>query len=327
MDRRHFLKLVTAAGTISAIGAPPPCPPPAPPAPAAPQPPPKPAPQATTAPAAAPPAAKPAAPADQATTAPAPAAAAQAAPKGSVTMVQVYELRPMDPSVEIPSTTNTVLHVYDPLLWKNDDLSLKPHLAKSWSVEDNGTRIRINLQPGVKFSNGDPLLAEDVKFTYDRVKDPKYKSFHTKYVTAVKEVKVVDPQTVDFVLSQYDATLLGRLAMIGIASEKYVKQVGDDDFPSKPMGTGPFKLKEWTKGQQAVFDANMDYWQGPPKVQTIVWKNIGESATRAAVAQAGQADVIEQVAPSLSAQVESGGKVKVVEVHSLRTSWLVMNAY
>ena len=330
MNRRQCLKLITAVAGTTAIGALAACAPATPPATAPTQAPAKPA--ATSAPAAAAPPPPPptpagAPPAKPTFAAAAPAAAAKNTPQGTINVVQVGELRPVDPSVEIPSTTHLTLNVYDALILKDDDLSLKPHLAKSWSIEDNGLRIRLVLEDGVKFSNGDPLKPEDVVFTYQRVKDPKYKSFHTKYVTAVKEVKVVDPKTVDFILNEYDGTLLGRLALIGIASEKYVKDVGDDDFPYKPMGTGPYKVKEWVKGQQITLEANMDHFRGPPKIQTIIWKNVGEPATRAAIAQSGQADLIQQVSPTLKAQVESGGQATVASVHSLRTAWMVMNAY
>src|SRR6478672_8509913 len=126
LSRRTFLRRISIAGGFTVLGMLTACGSPAPAAPTAP---------AAVAPAAKPgetpaPAAKPAAPAAAAPAASGPAVKAE--PGGTVTIVQGPGLRPMDASIEIPSTTNTVLNIFDPLIWKGDDLKLRPHLAKSW---------------------------------------------------------------------------------------------------------------------------------------------------------------------------------------------------
>jgi len=307
--RREFLKLVSAAGGLAAVGALTACAPSAPSAPAA---------KPTDAPAAKP---------GEATKPAQAAPAAKVEAKGTATVIQGPELRPMDPMVEIPSTTKPTLDIYDPLLWKGDDLKLRPHLATAWKVEDNGLRLRLTLREGVKFHDGSALTAEDVQFNLMRAKDPKIKSFHTKYLGALKEVKIVDKTTVDLILSEFDNTLPGRLSLIGIGPMKVVQEYGDEKFALTPVGTGPFRVKEWIRGQQLVLEANKDYWGTPPRIATVIWKSLPEAATRTAAAQTGSGDLVVSIPPALAPQVDSGGKGKVEFIRSLRNFWIVMNAY
>ena len=266
-----------------------------------------------------------------ATAAPAaqPAAASKAAgAKGTATVVQGPEIRSLDGTVEVAlPILNAVMHLYDPLLTRDEKLQPVPHLASAFSVEDGGTRIRLTLRSGVKFHDGSAFSADDVKYTLDRVRDPATKSSHMKFVSAIKEVSVVDPQTVDLQLTKYDATLPGRLTMIPMVSKAHTTAKGAETLVSEPMGTGPWKLKEWVRGQQMVLEANPDYWGEPPKIQTIIWKSLPEATTRAAAAQTGAADVVISVPPHLSDQVKSGGKAEVQYVHGLRNFWINLNAY
>src|SRR5581483_1986532 len=118
---------------------------------------------------------------------------------------------------------------------------------------------------------------------------------HTKYLTSLKETRVVDPQTVDLVLNQFDGTIPGRVAMIQIVSKKWVEANGADKLATQAMGTGPYMLKEWVRGQQMVLEANPHYWAGKPKIQTVIWKSIAEATTRAAAAETGSADVVTSI--------------------------------
>jgi len=161
------------------------------------------------------------------------------------------------------------------------------------------------------------------------VSDPARKpraSDHSKYLTALKETKVVDPMTVDLVLKQFDGTMIGRVAMIQIVSKKWVEANGADKLVTQAMGTGPYKLKQWTLGQQMNLEANQTYWAGPPKIQNVVWKAITEATTRAATAETGAADVVIRIPPELENQVNSGGKSNVQYVQGLRNFWLNFNA-
>jgi ABC-type transport system substrate-binding protein len=320
------LRLVAAAGGLSAIGALAACggQAPAPPT-AAPAKPAEPAAPAKPAEAAKP--AAPAAPAAQ-PAAPAAAAPAIANPTGTATIVQGPEVRSLDGTVEVAlAYRNTIMHLYDPLLIRGDKLEPVPHLATGYKVEDAGKRVRVTLRRGVKFHDGSPLTAEDVKFSIDRAADPKNKSSHTKYLSSLKEVVVVDPQTVDLMMKVYDATIPPRLTMIPIVSKAWVTAKGADKLVTEAMGSGPWKLKEWQRGQQMVLEANKDYWGPPPKIQTIVWKSIAEGTTRAATAQTGAADIVISIPETLAEQVNSGGKSEVMFVHSLRNFWINLNAY
>ena len=315
-SRRDFLRLLLAAGSVAALGVTAAC------AGGTPAPTAAPAAPATTAPAAAAP-----------TTAPAaqPTAAQAAASGGAATVVQGNEIRSLDVSLEIAiAYRNAMMHLYDQLLFRDDKMAIVPMLAASYSVEDNGTRLRFKLRPDVTFHDGTPFTADDVKFTMDLVADPARKpraSDHTKYLTSLKETRVVDPQTVDLVLNQFDGTIPGRVAMIQIVSKKWGEANGADKLATQAMGTGPYTLKEWVRGQQMVLEANPHYWAGKPKIQTVIWKSIAEATTRAAAAETGSADVVTSIPPTLADQVNAGGKAEVKFVQSLRNFWINFNAY
>ena len=123
---------------------------------------------------------------------------------------------------------NPSIHMADPLVFREPNGSVKPHLATAWSYPDDKT-LRFKVRQGVKFHNGDVMTTEDVAFTYNLLLDPKTDSRHTPALRAIGEVKAVDAETVDFVLKEPDATLLGRLSILPVIPKKYFESVGGVD--------------------------------------------------------------------------------------------------
>ena len=134
-------------------------------------------------------------------------------------------------------------NLYDGLTMRGADLKLQPGLATKWEYLDDNKRLRFTLRQGVKFHNGEPFNAEAVKFTFDRLlgaegaKGPQKSNYDS-----IGEVKVVDENTVDFILKQPDPVLLTKLAGYGamIVPPKYIQEKGEDNFNTHPVGTGPF---------------------------------------------------------------------------------------
>lgn len=235
----------------------------------------------------------------------------------------------VDPQVSVAGSDNVAMFpIFDALIsYDPSTLEFGPGLAESWEFNDDYTQLTLKLREGVKFHDGSTLTAEDVQFNLMRAKDPKLKSFHTKYLGALKEVKVVDKTTVDLMLSEFDNTLPGRLALVGIGPTKVIQEYGDEKFALTPVGSGPYRVKEWVRGQQLVLEAHRDYWGTPPKIATVIWKSMPEAATRTAAAQTGAGDLVVSIPPALAPQVDTGGKGKVEFIRSLRNFWIVMNAF
>ena len=334
VSRRRFLQLcaVTTSGlALSAACSPPAAAPAAPKTEAG-------AAKPTQAPAAAPPTiAAPAAP-QSATSVPTPPAAkpaeskpaeakpAAAAATGTVTIIQQLPITTLDATMEQSlAILNPALHMADPLVFREPNGSVKPHLATSWTYPDDKT-LRFKVRQGVKFHNGDPLTTEDVAFTFNRLLDPATGSRQTPVLKSIAEVKAVDAETIDFVLNQPNATLLGRISILPIVPKKYFESVGGTDaFGQKPMGTGPFKFVEWVKGQQLTMEANPDYWLGSPKIKTIVYRSISEDNTRVAELLTGNADLVNNVPPELGQRIKADAKSELQTVRGLRNVYLKIN--
>ena len=146
---------------------------------------------------------------------------------------------------------------------------MAPSLAESWTESPDKRSYEFKLRQGVKFHNGDPFTAEDVKFSFERAKGAQLQE-------KVKEVVVVDPHTVRFVLHEPwpdFMTFYGTLASAAgwITPKKYFEKVGADGFKKHPIGLGPYKFVSMKPGIELVMEANEDYWRKVPSVKRLVF--------------------------------------------------------
>lgn len=206
---------------------------------------------------------------------------------GSITVVYKDDLATLDPAIGYDWTNwPTIKLVFDGLLDYDDSTNLQPRIAESMpEVNADATMYTFKLRQGVKFSNGREVTADDVVYTITRVLDPKTGSpgagffvgikgaqeFIDGKATSVEGIKAVDPSTVEFTLSQPDVTFLNKMALnfAFIVPKEEVEKAGEN-FGHAPVGTGPFKLKEWQPGQYLVFERNPDYfYEGLPYLDGI----------------------------------------------------------
>src|SRR5258706_5282844 len=167
-----------------------------------------------------------------------------------------------------------------------------PSLAESWTAAKDHLSYPFVLRKGVRFHNGDPVTAEDVKFSWDRYKGASAKLLKDK----VKDVVVVDPGQVRFLMKEpwpdfitfYGTTASGAG---WIVPKKYVEKVGDDGFKTAPIGAGPYKVVSFKPGVELVLEAFDGYWRKAPSVKRLVMRSMPEEATRAAALRAGEVDI------------------------------------
>src|SRR4029453_7607234 len=140
------------------------------------------------------------------------------------------------------------INMFDSLLHRSAKLEFEPSLALSWKAL-SATPGEFKLRKGVKFHDGSTMTAEDVKYSFDRVLEPgqeKKKSPQYGNVRAIKEVKIVDADTIQLITDKPFPLLLERLVYFGIVPKKHIEKVGEEAFGSTaPSGTGPWKLVEW----------------------------------------------------------------------------------
>src|SRR5690348_14307453 len=193
------------------------------------------------------------------------------------------------PGVITPFMVMYALH--DAMLKPMPDQALAPSLAESWSASPDGLTYDFVLRKGVKFHNGEPVTAEDVKFSFERY----HGAAHQLMKDNVAAIEIPDPQHVrfklkkawpDFITFYSTATGSGW-----IVPKKYVEQVGDEGFKKAPTGAGPYKFVSFTPGVELVLEAFDGYWRKTPSVKRLVMKVIPDEATRLAALKQGEVDI------------------------------------
>lgn len=234
------------------------------------------------------------------------AAAGKPVQGGTFTYALNQEPESLDPEVTTYAVTNKInINVFDPLIWQAPDLSYVPGLATKWDVSTDATSFTFHLRTDVKFHDGTNLDANAVQFSWNRIMDP-----NTKSKTALnqmgpfKQATVVDASTIKADFSTSFAPFLDAVSQsyCSPVSPTAVKKYGDQ-FAYNLVGTGPYKLKEWVKGDHITLVKYADYnWapsifkhQGPGYLDEIVFKIVIENATRTGLLQSGQVDGIDSV--------------------------------
>ncbi len=225
--------------------------------------------------------------------APAPAAAA---PEGTLTWGIHVTLAPkwLDPAdTEAFINPFMVLYaVHDALVKPMPAGENTPSLAESWTQSKDGLVYEFVLRKGARFHNGDPVTAEDVKFSFDRYRGAAAKLRHDR----VREVQVVDAGRVRFHLKEpwpdfmtfYGTSATGAA---WIVPRKYVEKVGEDGFKKAPIGAGPYRGVSSTPGVELVMEAFEGYWRKVPSVKRLVFRSMPDETTRAAALKAGDVDI------------------------------------
>ncbi|MEO9122935.1 MAG: ABC transporter substrate-binding protein [Burkholderiaceae bacterium] len=215
--------------------------------------------------------------------------------------------------------------IYDGLTMRGADMKLVPGLATSWEMLDNNQRIRFKLRENVKFHDGEPFDAQAVKFTFDRLlgeegkKGPQRSNYDS-----IKEIKIVDEHTVDFLLARPDPVLLIKLAGYGsmIVPPKYVTEKGDAYFNAHPVGTGPFKFVDYQPKVSLTLERNPEYWGGAPKLDKLVYRFITEPSTQASELLAGRLDIAANIPLSMASVIEKDPHLNVVAIDGPTTAAL-----
>lgn len=196
----------------------------------------------------------------------------------------------LDPRLTRDTTAyRTADLIYAGLVHLTAGLEAVPDLAESWESPDPQTYI-FKLRPDLKFSDGTPLTADDVVYTYSSVINPDFNAPDRALYTPITAVEAIDPQTVKFTLSAPYAPLLSYLDK-GIVSKAAVE--GGKDPATDPIGAGPMTLVSWNRGSEIVLKANPGYWGGVPDVTDVTVKIIGDNSARAQAFEAGDLDVIQ----------------------------------
>lgn len=231
----------------------------------------------------------------------------------SIVIAQSTDATSLDPAFRVDTATGNVQkHIFDSLLIRNADMSISPGLAETVErVSD--TNWVVKLRKRVFFTNGEPLNAEAVKFSIDRILDPQLKAPSKSWWSNFTEVKVIDDFTLQITTKERDPLFHARLTLLVAVPPKYLKKVGDTGFSLRPIGTGPYVLEDWKKDDHITLKANQKYWNGMPSIDQVTFRVVPEELSRVAALQTGEADLVEAVSPA-QAQHLKGVKGRRIEM-------------
>ena len=269
-----------------------------------------------------------------------------AKPGGNIVITYKDDVATLDPAIGYDwQNWSMIKSIFDGLMdYEPGTTNLRPGLAESYSISDDGMVFTFKLRAGVKFHNGREMNADDVKYSLDRVTTPTTQSPGAGFFGSIKGfdeissgasstldgVKVLDPGTVEITLTRPDATFLHVMALnfASIVPQEAVVAAGDD-FGKNPVGTGAFSLGEWTLGQRLVFEKNPDYWRaGIPYLDAVTFEVGQEPVVALLRLQNGEVDVPgDGIPPAKFQEVMSdpAQAARVVEGGQLHTGYITLN--
>ena len=233
---------------------------------------------------------------------------------GSLTVAQGVEPPGLDPTTATSAAIPRVVYsnVLEGLVRIDRDGQIVPALATEYSVSKDGKEYTFLLKRGVRFHDGKPFDAEDVKFTFGRLMDPKAGIAHPEYYRDIESVQVVDPSTVKIRMKNVNSMFLFNLAR---PDSIIVNKQAVDKLKTAPVGTGPFKFVEWVRGAHVTL-AKFDGYhrKGLPYLDRVTFKFIGDPSAQIAALKAGDIDVIGyDVSPENARLLEKDPKYKVLD--------------
>ncbi len=234
-----------------------------------------------------------------------------AAARDADTLIVAQEAEPVGLDLmrsSIQTTMSVCYNIHDTLFHPQEDATVKPALAEKWEKVDNKT-WKIYLRKDATFQNGEPVNAEAVKFSYNRIFDPAIECPHKGKLEIFEEPKIIDDYT--FTISTKEPYAPG-LYILGyympIVPPAYIKKVGDAEYNINPIGCGPYKLVKWVKGEEVIMEAYDGYYGPKPAYKHLIFKAIPEESSRVAALLTGEVDVISGIPIHQRKKIEESGK-------------------
>lgn len=214
----------------------------------------------------------------------------------SITMSWPRDIGSMNPHVYNPSQLLTQSMIYEPLVSYEEGGELKPHLAESWTISEDGLEYTFKLRENVKFTDGSSFNASIVKKNFDTIMENKNSHSWLGVINVLEKTEVIDDLTFKMILSEPYYPAIQDLAVV-----RPVRFLGESGFPedgntskgiTEPVGTGPWILEDYKKDEYATFTRNPDYWGESPEAETVTIKIIPDAETRVLAFEKGELDLI-----------------------------------
>jgi peptide/nickel transport system substrate-binding protein len=209
-------------------------------------------------------------------------------------------------------------NVFDKLLvLDGKTLQPIPCLAIEWERVSDIT-WQFTLRENVKFHNGEPFTAEDAVYSVKRIIDPTFNSQIAGNFSTIKDAKIINSNTILIITNGPDPILLKRLTLLDIVNKKYTESSPNNIINTKPVGTGPYQVIEWNRGEEIKIEKFNDYWGQKPNIQNVTYRFIQENSTRLAALKAGEINLAVNMLPEYLEQLPSYKTANSIEFYFLR---------
>ncbi len=251
-------------------------------------------------------------------------ATAPTGPSGEITAVIRQVINIADAANNIGFATRVVAHtMFDALIKRNLEGNFAPGLATSWENPDPLT-WNFALREGVKFHNGEEFTSESVAFTINRILDPESTTPALRpLLIDIESVETPDEKTVVIKTKVPFGPMLNNLSMLMMLPPEYA---ATDEYLEKPVGTGPFQLVDWVKGNKFVVEANPQYWrEGVPKLQKVSIVEVPEPATQIVALERGELDFVQGILPEDMERLQANTDIDLVQGPTYTFRQFLMN--
>jgi peptide/nickel transport system substrate-binding protein len=210
---------------------------------------------------------------------------------GRLILLGHHPLETLHPDDDGPTVTWTGINaIHEPLIGIDHAFELEMVLATDYEISDDGMTYTIMLREGVLFHDGEPFTSEDVKYSFDWYKDPESAAVSAADYVSVDEVEAPDEMTIVIHMAEADASFLRNGLNNMIFAAHHFEEVGYEGWSSDPVGTGPFKLVEWSPDDRTLVEAFEDHWDGRPYVDELEIRVVPEGSVRVLELETGGAD-------------------------------------
>lgn len=242
-----------------------------------------------------------------------------------LTVALSHDPQSLDPMVDSSGETQNILHnVFDSLVVANDQLQQTGDLATSWKFVAPSS-WDFTLRSGVKFQDGTPVTAADVKYSFDRILNPANNSAILSFITPISSATVVDASTVRIETSSPSPLVPEIVKEVMIVPQHVVESIGASAFGQHPIGSGPYSVVDRVPNDHITLKAFSGYWAGPAPITNVQLRPIPEDSTRVAALQTGQVDLISNFGVSFYSQLKNASGIRVVDDAQSRTAEIILD--
>ena len=248
--------------------------------------------------------------------------------RDTLTIGMGAEPESLDPVAMTSAPAATVgEHVVERLIYMEEDGNLTPMLATSWSANAESTVWTFEIRQGVEFHDGTALNAEAVAANLQRFVDPDVGAAYSFLLGTVEEIEAVGEYTLQLSLSQPFAPILSHLShsFVGILSPAQIDGLAADARIEIPVGTGPYVMDEWNRGESIALSVNDSYWGDVPAIPNVGFRFIPESSALIVALETGEVDAMMRVPPQEVARLEADADIEVVRQSSVRQIYIGFN--